>query len=68
VIEQMKAKDNEIAKAVALQFELKIKQEAKIEAAKAQVSESKERMLCFYEVSRFENDFLPDAASFFKLK
>lgn len=65
VTENLKEKDNEIAKAVGNKLQETLLQEQKVQAARDQVATEKIKMLNFYDLDRFESNFLVDSALYF---
>jgi chromosome segregation ATPase len=59
--DSLKDKDNEIAKAVGHKMQNALIQEQKIQEARKTVENAKIKMLRFYDVDRFESNYLSDA-------
>lgn len=59
--DSLKDKDNEIAKAVGHKMQNALIQEQKIQEARKTVENAKIKMLRFYDVDRFESNYLADA-------
>lgn len=65
VSDGLKDKENEISKALGYQLQMKMLSEAKINEAKDKVAEAKVKMLRFYDLDRFDSNFLEDATLYF---
>lgn len=63
--DNLKEKENDIAKAVGKQMELQLMKQVKIQETQKEVAEQKIKLLSFYDFDRFQSTFLDDAALLF---